>query len=191
MVENDSLTDAGAALRRHFLGWQCRIRQHAMRRDGGRPSEGMRPELQRMNGTDLGHVTVVICEAEPDATTDQFRHIVQRTMDPQERLKKGVQFLSSAYFQKADSFCDALLALFGAGTSPAQIVDDERCVLAFQQFSQSYRLPCRIERLEEDDRLAQALLWHNRMFNPNIPPDVIPVAFWPVWDEGTAFPPVG
>ncbi|MEM7124424.1 MAG: hypothetical protein AAF563_24325 [Pseudomonadota bacterium] len=191
MAENDSLTDAGAALRRHFLGWQCRIRQHAMRREAGRPSEGMRPALQRTNGDDLGRIIVVICEAEPDATTDQFRHIVQRTMDPQDRFKKAVQFLSSAYFQKADLFCDALLALFGAGTTLAEIAEDQRCVLAFRQFSQSYRLPCRIERLQEDHRLAQALIWHNRMFNPNMPPDVIPVAFWPIWDEGTAFPPAG
>ena len=28
------------ALRDHFLGWQCRIRQIAMRQDGGRPSPG-------------------------------------------------------------------------------------------------------------------------------------------------------
>jgi hypothetical protein len=35
MGMSDTKTDAGAALRRHFLGWQCRIRQHAMRREAG------------------------------------------------------------------------------------------------------------------------------------------------------------
>ena len=33
------------ALRDHFLAWQCRIRQIAMRQDGGRPSPGMRPRV--------------------------------------------------------------------------------------------------------------------------------------------------
>ena len=33
------------ALRRGFLGWQCRIRQHAMRDGDGRPSDGMRPAV--------------------------------------------------------------------------------------------------------------------------------------------------
>ena len=185
------LTDAGLAMRRHFLGWQCRIRQRAMRRDDGRPSEGMRPQLMCGNGEDLGHVTVVICEGEPDATTAQFRHIVQRTMDPAERMKKAVEFLSSAYYQQGETFSDALLALFGPESAVAsKIVDEGRCILAFRQFSQSYRLPCRVEELDPDHHLAQALLWHNSMFNPYIPSGARPVAMWPVWDEATSFPPV-
>jgi hypothetical protein len=36
---------AEAALRDHFLGWQCRIRQYAVRHGGGRPSSGMRPSV--------------------------------------------------------------------------------------------------------------------------------------------------
>jgi hypothetical protein len=190
MTAQAAHTDAGLAMRRHFLGWQCRIRQHAMRRDAGRPSEGMRPGVALESGEELGRVTVVICEGEPEATTAQFRHIVQRTMDPAERLKKAVEFLSSAYFQQAGTFSDALLALFGAESSIAdKLVADGRCVLTFQQFSQSYRLPCRVEALAHGDRFAQALVWHNRMFNPQLPPGVRPIAFWPVWDEATAFPP--
>ena len=189
---SDVLTDAGAALRRHFLGWQCRIRQHAMRREAGRPSDGMRPTLTRDNGEEFGRIAVVICEGDPDATTAQFRHIVQRTQDPAERLKKAVEFLSSAYFQKGETFSDALLALFGPTSPTAEmLVADGHCILAFQQFSQSYRLSCRVEELDPGHRLAQALIWHNRMFNPNTPPDIRPLALWPIWDEATAFPPVG
>src|SRR5262245_24708716 len=33
------------SLREDFLAWQCRIRQIAMRQDGGRPSPGMRPRV--------------------------------------------------------------------------------------------------------------------------------------------------
>ena len=38
-------TAAQEALKRHFLGWQCRIRQHVMRDGGGRPSPGMCPTV--------------------------------------------------------------------------------------------------------------------------------------------------
>jgi hypothetical protein len=183
-------TDAGIALRRHFLGWPCRIRQHAMRREAGRPSDGMRPTVMADNSDDLGRITVVICEGAPETTTAQVRHIVQRTLDPAERLKKGVEFLSSAYFQKAETFSDALLALFGPDSATAErLAGEGRCVLVFQQFNQSYRLVCRVDELAPGDRLAEALFWHNSMFNPALPPAVRPLAFWPVWDESTAFPP--
>lgn len=33
---------AAKTLRDDFIAWQCRIRQIAMRQDGGRPSPGMR-----------------------------------------------------------------------------------------------------------------------------------------------------
>lgn len=185
------LTASGAALRDHFMGWQCRIRQHAMRTEKGRPSGGMRPTVTRDDGTALGAVVVVIAERDPEATTAQFRHIVQRTMDPAERFEKALAFLSSAYFQKARHFEPRLFALFGPGSpAAAALVADGRCVLSFRQFSQSYRLPSRVEALGPDDPFAAALVWHNAMFNPAQPPDCVPLAFDPVWDEGTAFPPV-
>ena len=37
-------------IRDHFLGWQCRIRQIAMRQEGGRPSPGMRPRRAHHSG---------------------------------------------------------------------------------------------------------------------------------------------
>ena len=187
-----SLTASGAALRDHFLGWQCRIRQHAMRKAKGRPSDGMRPTVTRTDGSTLGAVVVIIVERDNRATTAQFRHMVQSQSDPAERFDKALAFLSSAYFQKARLFEPRLFALFGPGSpSAAALVADGRCVLAFQQFSQSYRLPAAVEALAPDDAFAQALVWHNALFNPNQPPDCIPLAFAPVWDEGTAFPPVG
>ena len=181
----------GAALRDHFMGWQCRIRQHAMRTGKGRPSEGMRPTVFRVDGTEMGAIVVLIVEADPDMTTAQFRHTVQRTMDPHERFEKAVEFLSSAYFQKARLFEPRLFALFGPGSgAAAALVADGRCTLAFHQFSQSYRLPCRVARLDEADPFAQALIWHNACFNPTQPPHCVPLAFEPVWDEGEAEPPV-
>ena len=40
-------------LRDHFLAWQCRIRQIAMRQDGGRPSPGMRPRVLNTAGREV------------------------------------------------------------------------------------------------------------------------------------------
>ena len=39
------LEAAQAAIRNAFLGWQCRLRQRAMRNSEGRPGSGMRPNL--------------------------------------------------------------------------------------------------------------------------------------------------
>lgn len=183
---------SGVALRDHFMGWQCRIRQHAMRTGKGRPSAGMTPTVIRANGEEMGAVVVLIVEREPDMTTAQFRHTVQRTMDPAERFEKAVEFLSSAYFQKAREFEPRLFALFGPNSpGAATLADDGRCTLVFEQFSQRYRLPCRVIRLDEADDFAQALIWHNACFNPVQPPHCVPLAFEPVWAEGEAEPPVG
>ena len=48
---------AAAALRREFLGWQCRLRQMAARESGGRPSSGMRPRVTTREGHEIapGH----------------------------------------------------------------------------------------------------------------------------------------
>ena len=185
-------TGSGRALRDHFMGWQCRIRQHAVRTGKGRPSEGMRPTVLRADGSEMGAVVVLIIERDPDMTTAQFRHTVQRTLDPAERFEKAVDFLSSAYFQKAREFEPRLFALFGpASPGAAALVADGRCTLLFSQFSQSDRLPARVEDRDAGDPFAQGLIWHNAMFNPAQPPGCVPLAFDPVWDEGTAFPPVG
>ncbi len=43
------LETAQAALRDHFLGWQCRLRQLAVREAGGRPSSGIALGLSRIS----------------------------------------------------------------------------------------------------------------------------------------------
>jgi len=189
---NAPSTPRGAALRDHFMGWQCRIRQHAMRTGKGRPGEGMRPTVLRTDGSEMGAIVVLIIERDPDMTTAQFRHTVQRTMDPAERFEKAVDFLSSAYFQKAREFEPRLFALFGpASPGAAALIADGTCVLTFHQFSQSYRLPVRVVQLEEEDPFAQGLIWHNACFNPAQLPGSVALAFEPLWDEGSAEPPVG
>lgn len=183
---------AARALREHFLGWQCRIRQNAVRQDGGRPSTGMRPKIMLGSGEVVAEaVTVLIAEDEPTATTDLFRHIVKKTHDPRARYEAAIRVLAAAYYQYPENFADRLTALFGRGSSIVRrLIDQGRCVLAFQQYGQSYRVPCSIAELGEDDPGWQAAFWHNAMFNAVLPPHAHVLAFDPDWTAATAFPPV-
>lgn len=180
------------AMRAHFLGWQCRLRQKAVRQDSGRPSAGMRPQVALASGEVLAEaVTVLLVESEPDATTAQFRHMVKRTQDPRQRYEAAIKFLASAYFQHPDAFSDRMTALFAPDSDVARRLDRAgAAVLAFQQYGQSYRVPCAAALIGEWDPSWQATYWHNALFNPAIPPAPLVVAFEPDWAHATAFPPV-
>lgn len=183
-----TLTPDGASLRDQFMAWQCLIRQHAMRRDGGRPSDGMEPLVLIPDGQELGHIRTVIAEREPEETTAMFRHAVQRTNDPRERFDKGLKYLSSAYFQKSRNFEPCLLVMFGPASHGAgTLLKAGACTLVFGQFNQNYRLPCTVRELERSDPFAEALYWHNALFNPALPPDSMRLSFDPIWNEGEAF----
>lgn len=164
----------------------------AVRDDGGRPSAGMRPAVQDAAGTVLAEaVTVVIAEAEPATTTAEFRHIVRRTNDPARRYEAALQFLAAAYYQHPENFDDRPIALFPPDSALARrLVVAGRCVLAFRQHGQSFRLPCATTALAENDPSWQATYWHNAMFNPAMPQGPVVVAFDPDWAAATAFPPV-
>lgn len=175
-------------MRLAFLGWQCRLRQLAMRDGEGRPSAGMRPSLE-VRGQDAGAVTVVIVPIEPEASTAEFRHIVRRTHDPKERYQAALRHLQSSHFQEPGHFDDRLTAVFGAEAAlPGALSGRSDCVLAFEQFSQRYRLTCSAERLDPDDPAFQATYWHNALFNPSLPALVEVVAFAPDWSRALAEP---
>ena len=104
-----ALESAQRTMRRHFLGWQCRLRQHAMRDAGGRPSPGMRPELLLEDeGVLYDAVTVLLVKSAPRESTAEFRHMVRRTRDPRERYETAVRYLSATYYQRPEDFSDAV-----------------------------------------------------------------------------------
>ena len=186
----DEADPAASGLRDAFMAWQCLIRQHAMRRDAGRPSDGMAPLAVLAGGEELGHVRTVILEREPEASTAILRHAVRSTHDPRERFEKGLKFLSATYYQKSRNFEPRLFSQF-ARQSPgaASLIAAGRCMLRFHQFSQTWRLPCHIAELPSGDPFAEALRWHNALFAP--PPIAPrPLAFNPVWAEVEADPPL-
>ncbi len=184
------LEPAQAVLRDHFLGWQCRLRQMAVRQAGGRPTSGMRPEVRLAAGAEpLGAITILIVRREPREATAQFRHMVRKTQDPAERHEAALETLAAAYYQRPQEFSDELTALFGPAPGLAdQLLAAGRCVLDFEQYSQRYRLPCAARNLAEDEPAFQATYWHNALFNPALPGGLRVLGFQPDWARAEAEP---
>jgi hypothetical protein len=184
--------EAALALRDHFLGWQCRIRQHALRRESGRPSPGMRPRVLNGEGALLAEaITVLIVPRDPMEATHRFRHLARRTHDPAERFQKAIETLSEAYFQQPREFADQMTGLFGPRSELAStLLEAPRCLFEFAQFSQSYRIPCAVSELSPDQPAWQHTFWHNFLFNPGLPPGPRILAFSPHWAEAMADPPI-
>ena len=104
---------AAKTLRDDFLGWQCRIRQIAMRQDGGRPSPGMRPRVLDATGRELSPaLTVLIVPRDPAESTDFFRFQVMKHADPRDLYQRGLSYLQADYFQRPAEFGDLLTAVF-------------------------------------------------------------------------------
>ncbi len=168
-----------------FLGWQCRIRQIAMREDEGRPSVGMRPRIVNEAGNLLSKgIVTLITRKLPQESTEFFKFQVQKHNDPQDTYKKGLTYLQSTHYHRADEFSDELSALFSPSSVSAEsFLNSNGCILAFEQFTQKYTMPCQVRRLEKNVPMFQATLWHNRLFNRNLPDDVIILGFKPNWEN--------
>ena len=182
------LDTAKLALRQHFVGWQCRLRQLAAREGDGRPTEGMRPELV-VDGKQLGPITVVLNRLPEHALLAELRFIVQRTQEPLERWEAAMRLFQGSYFQQPRLFSDEPTALFAENSLVARetlAAGDVR--LHFAQFSQRYELPCAVRRLASEDPLHAATWWHNALFNPRLPPEPAILAFTPDWGAVIAEP---
>ena len=176
------------ALRDAFMAWQCLIRQHAMRRENGRPSSAMTPCVVLADTGWRARVRTVLLARAPAASTALFRQTVSGTHDPRERFEKGLCHLSATYFQKAREFEPRLFAQFSRGSPDADaLVAAGSATLHFEQFSQSWILPCEVQGLTDDDPFATALFWHNALFAP---PPAAPraLAFLPDWHTARAAP---
>jgi len=178
------------ALRRDFLGWQCRIRQRAVRHDDGRPSAGMRPEVLMRDQTEaLGRIIVLIVKNRAGEFASRFRFMASKTNDPADRRDSALRFLAAGYYQKPDEFSDELTALFAPRSGLADhLLAARRCVLVFEQYGQRYRLPCAVRDLPENDSAYQVTYWHNSLFNPAIPGGIQILGFRPDWPAARATP---
>lgn len=175
-------------LRNHFLTWQCRIRQIAMREEEGRPSQGMRPRVLDSAGDQLSAGIIVLLVREDSFESTEFlKFQVQKHNDPQDVYKKALIFLQSTHYHRAAEFSDEMTGLFSKGAALVErMTGDETVTLEFSQFSQTYQIPCKTRLLAPDEAAYEATLWHNRIFNPNIGSDIEIVGFQPDWDAAIA-----
>jgi hypothetical protein len=178
------------ALRDYFIGWQCRLRQMAMRDHGGRPLPGMRPKVTGKSGGLLSPaVIVLLIEREPEASTAVLKFQITRTNEAERAFAAGVSYLGGEYYQRPELFCDEMTAVFGADSAAAAAMLKAREVLAdFAQFSQSFRMFCKVRRLGARDAAREASLWQARIFNPMIPNDALVLGFQPDWKNASADP---
>ena len=176
-------------LREAFIGWQCRIREYAMRKGDGIPSMGMRPNLIIDDQTSLGEITTVLIKSEPAESTTEFQYIVKRTHDPRLRFEAAIKKLQTTYFQKPASFSDGLTASFSKNSTVAStLLTAKSCRLVFSQANQRYDIPVEVIRLDAADEIFLATFWHNAMFNPNLSFEHQVLYFEPDWHAATADP---
>lgn len=170
-----------------FLGWQCRLRQHVVRRSDGRPSAGMCPEAVLEDGSRLNPIVTLIVKDSPEHATAQFQHIVRTTLDPLERYEAAVRLLQNVYYQYPREFSDAPTALFNLASPTAQIlVTAAICTLEYKQANQRFTIPCTVHRLTDSDPHYRATYWHNAMFNPRLRGPAQVLKFEPHWSRTIA-----
>jgi len=190
-TDGAALGEAQRRLRDHFIGWQCRIRQKSMRQAEGRPGSGMRPTLSVAGQGEIGPVNVQLLKREAEEETAELRHMVRKTHDPAERLKNGLRFLSSAYYQRPADFTDLLSGVFATDSElAAGLLELGECRLDFEQYGQRYRLHCRVRATASEEAGHQATYWHNHLFNPAMPGAVTVLEFRPDWSRSSADPAV-
>ncbi|MFT4582237.1 MAG: hypothetical protein ACI915_000014 [Gammaproteobacteria bacterium] len=170
-----------------FLGWQCRLRQHVVRRSDGRPSAGMCPEAVVENRSRLGPIVTLIVKDSPEHAIALFQHIVRTTHDPLERYEAAVRILQNVYYQYPREFSDSPTALFNLESKTAEtLLAAATCTLEYMQGNQSFHIPCTVHKLPDSDPHYRATYWHNAMFNPRLRGPAQILKFEPHWSQAVA-----
>jgi hypothetical protein len=179
---------SNAALKAQFLGWQCRIRQIAMRDYGGQPLPAMRPRVSRKSGEVLSPgMIVLLIPVEPSASTAFFRFQIQKARELSAVREAGIKYMSGDFYQLPENFSDELTAVFGASSElAASMLKPREVLLDFEQYSQSYRMFCRVRKLGAKDAAREASLCQARLFNPNISNEATVLGFKPDWKTAQA-----
>jgi len=177
-------------IKAYFLAWQCRIRQLSAREFGGAPLPGMRPRVLTRSGEELlSAMTVLILPKAPQESTAYLKFQVQKTHEPSKVYESGVKYLAEAYFQEPEGFGEEMTAVFQRGSRIAEQIHKAReCLLDFEQSAQRFTMFCGVRKLKASEAAHQATLWHNRIFNPNVPNEAVILGFRPDWRNVYAEP---
>ena len=178
------------SLRDQFLKWQCRVRQMMMRDNRGRPDASIMPEVFLPGETgSLGAIITILNKAPGHSVHAELIHMARRTNDPAQIRDRALQYFSATYYQKPREFSDILTASFAPGSvGAARIHEAGTCRLVFEAYSQGFDLACKVWRLAAHNPLHEATVAHNRLFNPDLPKDVVILGFEPDWSKSGATP---
>ena len=187
---NSGLKKNRLPIQDYFIGWQCRVRQYAMRNSEGRPSSGMRPCVLLKDGTEVASAaTLLLVPIHPQESIQQFRFMALKTNDPRDRLKKAIELLSSTFYQYVENFSGVMTGLFsGSSETVKTLVNKKSCVLEFDYQQQSFRIPFRVRVLKKKEPAYEFTYWHNFLFNPYLSPEVKVLGFDPNWSGAFADP---
>lgn len=175
-------------LRHHFLTWQCRIRQYAVRMQDGKPTPGMQAAII-ISGQELSKLTVLINQKELSQLITEFSFMYRKTHDPAIRRDSLLKVLVAGYFQHAGEFSDRLTATLSFDSKLAEkLISEKEILLGFNQQNQQYKIPCSVLELNVEEKEFQATYWHNAIFNPGLPSTVRIIAFDPIWERAHADP---
>lgn len=177
-------------LRAQFLAWQCRIRQMSARDYDGQPMPAMRPRVSTRKGEVLvPAMAVLLIPEDPAHSTAFFRFQVQKTNEHQKARDSGIKYLAADFYQLPELFADEMTAVFGPGSPTAQtLLRAKEVLLDFEQYTQSYRMFCKVRRLPARSAARDSSLWQTRLFNPNVPNDAEVLGFAPEWKSAAASP---
>ena len=175
----------GQALCDQFLGWQCRLRQHAMRKQEGVPPQGIRASV-KIDDQFVGQISTVLNKLDAEQVTAEFRFMVQKTRDPKACYENALKYLCEYYYQYPKEFDPRPSALFAMDNAIGlKLIEAQRCELSLVQANQKYTLNCHAEKFNEDSIPYQATYWHNHLFNPNLPGVVNIVGFNIDWEHSS------
>ena len=182
--------NSGQRLKAYFLGWQCRIRQIAVRQFGGMPMSGMQPRVSTKQEELIAPAVVsLLVPLEPAESTAYFKFQVQRTNEPEEAREAALKYLGSDYFQLPENFSDETTAVFGAVSPLAEaLLKAGEALLDFEQYAQRFRLICKVRRLRMEEPARELSFWQARLFNPNLPKNAAVLGFKPDWKRAQADP---
>ena len=177
-------------IQNYFIGWQCRVRELALRSEEGRPNGGMRPKIALKNGKVVfPAATLLIIPEHPDQIIKQFRFMALKTQDPKERYTKALQLLAARFYQKTEDFSGAMAGIFSRFSDEVMALEkDGYCIIEFDYQQQAFKIPCNVSESPKNDQVYEFTYWHNYLFNPNLSPEVKVLYFKPDWSETLSEP---
>ena len=183
LTEKSDNTLAPDKLQIAFLGWQCRIRQKAIRQNGGQPNKGMLAKITLPTKNPASfEVITVLCRLPEASKNAELMHIAKNTHDPAERRENAIRFFSAGYYQERRLFSDMLVAAFPPNSSKIEeLIYAKKCQLDIEAFSTHFKLSCKPKLLDNHHPSRVACHFHNFLFNPYQLPNTKYIGFEVDW----------